>query len=847
MTQTPPDASILVLIGDDSPADAAGTVADLRAQRGIQAQIVLVDHSDGGLDLSALAGPDLTVVRAAAFGRSAALLEGVARCRAPAIGLRTVGSRSNPDWLARSVAALQGSGAGLVTSNYFLSRANGEMAYNIDPSREGTAPPPGWDAALVFSRGALAALSPAPCRPNLLLLYWALLEAKAVHHIDDALFSVSAETFALERFRANWDFHTARSFQEPFEADDPWVSVLVDSQGDRAALRRCLDGLCRQVLPANTYEIIVADRGEGTLAAELASLPWTLPFRALDCAGLSAAEALGRAFDYARGTLVLSLDAALTASPDTVEQHIRAHRENDPRELAVTGHIDLPVSAIQLALPRALADGSFQRDRPHPEDGFVQGLRQLDRRNFSVPRVALLAVGGFGAGLPDAALDADLAQRLDDRGTSLYHRENARVVLLSVPDLAELEAERVERARAFIHLVNRHPDLADLAVEPVNRDALQARLDDNAATVHTIRAAAATLGGLSLAALEPIGEDWRALSADLSSRLQALLGHLDALWRARGHIEGLDELGAPSLDALVARHPEALPGARATRYLLCPQRNSEDSWLMAAARYLTGFDDRDDCSLVLLANAGDDGYSVDALQRGISELTQRIPAPRFGGWAHVLIVDESTRSRGLLRLVAGMAGWQPSGGALDAELSQAAQVCGVPQADALGWEHLKSGGQPAYPMQTEAPRRVLAWPDWTSEADLDALIDRFARTLVGRGDAALCLRFREGLDGDSDAGLQRLQAAFDRHLQPEDYLEIFLFDDALDAEQLRALGASVDAVAHLPSASEQPHRAAFQQGTQVPTAASAAELAALLDRLARQFSGPLVPAVTWTL
>ena len=847
MSQPAAALTVLVPFSPDSPDDITGIVADLQAQQGAEVAAVLIDATDDG-SVAASAPDGVRCVRADTLSLGTALRRAAEAAETDAVALRMPGSRSNPEWAARALAALDANAAAqVVTTNFFLSRQGGEMAFNINPSLDGAAPPPGWDAALVFRRGALAAVSEAAFQPVLLQLFRQHLEAGAVAHLDSPLYSVSADWYALERFTYSWDHNCLDARVRDFDAPDAWLSVLVESQGDRAALRRCLNGLARQVLPAGTYEIVVSVRGDAALAAELEALDVGLTFRvASSPADASAADALNAGLALCRGMVVILLDEQLTVFPDLVEQHARAHREHDPRELAVLGTTEVPADRQQFALPNVLADGTVERGVEALDEGLQPDAALVQRRNISVPRIALDGVGGFGAGLPDAAIALDLGQRLFERGVTPYYRSNARTLRQAVPGVEQLAAHRRSAARAFVHAVSRHPDLGTSAPGPIVRADLQELLAANAASLGAVTEAAAELGAFKVSTLAPIGDEWRALSDELTGRLSQLLRHLDKLWSAEGWLQALDELGADSVDAIVARNPEQVPGLRSQSWLLAPQGDAEDAWLMAMARYLTGADADADTTLLVLANAGEDGCSVDLIQNAATELTRRIQPPRSGAWPHVLIVDEQTRERPLSRLAAATNGWVRIGTAFDDTVGEAAALAGKPEVDPTSWALLATGGIEPFPVQTAAPRRFVAWPDWSSEADLDALLGDFAKVLVEQGSAALCLRFAAATDGDSDAALVNLDAAYNRHFPSDVEIEVFLFDDGLEEAELARLGVAVDGVLCLPSSAEGA-RKRFVEGLGASPLTNAMALRSQMFLLPTQRPAPLVPAVTWTL
>ena len=130
-----PAVSVLVVFGPDTPVDTAGILADLEAQQGVELDIVVVDNTDTG-SVAARARPaGVQVVRADTWSEGEALKQGLAAARHDRIAIREPRSRTDHQWTQRAVAAL--ANADVVTTNYFVSTADGRMAYNIDPARDG--------------------------------------------------------------------------------------------------------------------------------------------------------------------------------------------------------------------------------------------------------------------------------------------------------------------------------------------------------------------------------------------------------------------------------------------------------------------------------------------------------------------------------------------------------------------------------------------------------------------------------------------------------------------------------------------------------------------------------------
>lgn len=834
--------SVLVVFGPETTSEPAGILTDLRAQAGVDLDIVLVDHTDTGALTGRAFGDGVRVVRAEGWALGSAIKQGLAAARHDLIAIREPNSRTDPQWTQRAAEALDS--ADVVTANYFVSTADGRMAYNIDPARDGVEPPPGWDAALLSTRGFLATLTEEAFAPALLIAYRRALAEQRVVHLADPLFSVSADWFALSRLRTNWTNHLLRVHEgDDFEAATPWLSVLVCADGQMAKARAAVQRIVHQVLPKNTFEILVIDTAEGAVADRVDTETWPIGVRSLRTPETSRVGALNAGLAYAQGVSILVTDTDLLFFPETLEQHIRATREDPVREVVVLGTIEATAADQQTCLGQILGDGSHELGS-ELTPGEQPDFSVLRLRNLGLPRATLDAVGGFGVGLGDAAAAGDLAQRLYERGAVLTYRDTARALRTDELSLARLGQARREAARARAALVERHPDLAE-RFEHTPLSELQALLADNAPSRATVEAAALALAECRVAALDPIGDDWRDLSNTLVERTRTLLAHLDRLWTAEGLAAGLEAAGASSLRAIAAGQPEHVPGARSERWLLAPQDTHENGWLMALARYLTGTDDRSDTTLILLANAGAHGCPVEFLQNACQTLTQRIACPRSGQWPHVVIVDESTRDRPLYRLLGGCKGLLTTGSAFDAEVEEALALTDGASDDGTAFAHRSTGGVEPYPYATQAFRRVLAWPDW-SDADLDALLIAFRDARAAYGPLALCLRYEASTDPEADVALASLDAAYQRHFAEDDEVEVFLFEAAVEGDALQTLGAGVDAVMVLPSHSRGP-RLTFSEGTGAPKAQGTEALLGVLRHLPLAPAAPLQPSLTWTL
>ena len=206
--------------------------------------------------------------------------------------------------------------------------------------------------------------------------------------------------------------------------DPPTLSILIATHNRRDLLRRCVDSLVAQTQAPSTFELVVVDDGStdgtATMAAEL-DTPFRLRVLSLPNGGKAAA--LNAAIPVAAGSICLFLDDDVIASPQLVAEHVRAHR----------------------AEPMALALGSLTQVPPDNRDWYGHAYAQdwnqrfeaLGNRqpnwtdcyggNFSAPRAALEAVGGFSTELP-AVEDIELGFRLHNAGCVPTYMPKAHVV-----------------------------------------------------------------------------------------------------------------------------------------------------------------------------------------------------------------------------------------------------------------------------------------------------------------------------------------------------------------------------------------------------------------------------------
>lgn len=201
----------------------------------------------------------------------------------------------------------------------------------------------------------------------------------------------------------------------------PDISVVIPTRDRAQVLERTVAALAAQELDGLEIEVIVVDNG--TPAGALrgvsgigAAAPFEFQLLVERRSGVSAKRNAG--VSIARGRDVLFLgDDTRPADGGLVIGHVRALRRSPPR-CAVMGVCawapEVEVTPVMEWLERTR--------KSHDYSIFESGdgpMRNLYTNNLSLPRDALLEVGGFDERFPYGWEDYDLALRLSDCGYSL--------------------------------------------------------------------------------------------------------------------------------------------------------------------------------------------------------------------------------------------------------------------------------------------------------------------------------------------------------------------------------------------------------------------------------------------
>jgi peptidoglycan/xylan/chitin deacetylase (PgdA/CDA1 family)/glycosyltransferase involved in cell wall biosynthesis len=232
----------------------------------------------------------------------------------------------------------------------------------------------------------------------------------------------------------------------------PALSVVIASRNRRHLLRRCLESLGTQTMPADQFEVVVCDDGSTDGTPEMLD-ELTTPFelRILRPGQVGRAAARNLAVEASTAPVCLILDDDVIAAPQLVTEHAKAHRD----EAGILG-----VGKLE-ALPRRVdwyGRGFAHHLERHYAELADRGPSWGDCRtgNLSVPRDRYLHLGGFT--LPSLPLgDIELAFRLCRAGCRPRYLPEASGQQDDGKPGHQLLADEYARAPVHVALSDREP------------------------------------------------------------------------------------------------------------------------------------------------------------------------------------------------------------------------------------------------------------------------------------------------------------------------------------------------------------------------------------------------------
>lgn len=252
----------------------------------------------------------------------------------------------------------------------------------------------------------------------------------------------------------------------------PSLSVVITTFDRPALLRRALEALTVQTLPAERFEVVVVDdAGDHPAAPVVAEFADRLRLRLhRTSSNVGPGEARNQGVALATGDVVLLLDDDDVAGPRCLAQHVRSHAEHPGPYDAVLGHTGLAPDVPYDAVTRhVLGVGQEYMGSRTTWRSSRLGAQGLWCGRVSLKRPTLTA-NPFALRVSE---DTDLAFRLEPQGL-VVHVD--RLAVQHVADRLGLESllrRTAKLGRVRITLDRRHPGCV---VAPVEADALFASL-----------------------------------------------------------------------------------------------------------------------------------------------------------------------------------------------------------------------------------------------------------------------------------------------------------------------------------------------------------------------------------
>ena len=185
--------AVFIPIDDTNWRHVAVNVADIKRQRGVDGQIVLLDRTASGV--GAIDGATV-VFLGADVSLGEAYRAGLKHSQADLIALGIPGVRTLPNRLTRQRTAMMiNDGIDLLTCNTVLVDENGCLTVEADPDKADEAPTPFWQAGAMIRRTALNRIGQSDDLPVELFLYMRLRSQGRTGHLPDALTVADAGEF----------------------------------------------------------------------------------------------------------------------------------------------------------------------------------------------------------------------------------------------------------------------------------------------------------------------------------------------------------------------------------------------------------------------------------------------------------------------------------------------------------------------------------------------------------------------------------------------------------------------------------------------------------------------------
>jgi len=256
----------------------------------------------------------------------------------------------------------------------------------------------------------------------------------------------------------------------PSSSDGPFLSAILRASERADLLPRALEGLCRQTLAQDAFEVVLVHGGSRDGALDVVrSFEARLPLRQSHERGVGLAAAWKDALSLARGEIVLFLDDDAVAAPQLLQAHRDAHRRFPAARYGVLGATEIDPSIAADLLPQVLEE--VHHGHATPGHGDVVDFSLFRAGRSSLKRSFVLDADVLDLAIPSGCEDIELAWRLSRRGLELVYDAAAVSRLVRRIGFDDFCRAVHRQGRADLVFSRLHPEanvprMADVALAP---------------------------------------------------------------------------------------------------------------------------------------------------------------------------------------------------------------------------------------------------------------------------------------------------------------------------------------------------------------------------------------------
>jgi glycosyltransferase involved in cell wall biosynthesis len=236
------------------------------------------------------------------------------------------------------------------------------------------------------------------------------------------------------------------------------ISVIIPTFNRADALRRCLEALGSQTLPAAEFEVVVVVDGstDGT-AGMLSIFEPSFPLRVHEQENAGPGAARNAGAGLALGRYALFIDDDIVAAPELVETHLRCQSEH-PRTVGI-GRVTVELGPRADGFARYFARWYADHNQSLAEDAMRPTYMDCYSNNVSLPLGPFHELGGFATDLPRSE-DVELGYRLAAQRFAFRFLPEAVGVSRYDKGFPEIRALAERAGIAGVELARRHPGMA---------------------------------------------------------------------------------------------------------------------------------------------------------------------------------------------------------------------------------------------------------------------------------------------------------------------------------------------------------------------------------------------------